>query len=337
MAKGDGKWDGGYYRLNKDGTKTYYIYKKIRGRLYELSTGRHTTTGAMEEFRKFELDPAAYGTTGRDGGRKPFLLELELVVEYLNWCKTHEKNGQRWLNEKKRMLDWWMGVLAGKDLARVTLAKDLLVPLEGTPSRPHKIEVIKHLYKWLRAERAGERIKPSEDPTLDALLVPQGEIAQYKIAKAVKKDEFIRVRDALKQPWKDGMTVLGGTGWHVSELTRFIHLSECRIDGDVLETRHKVGGRVHRTKVGRDVLRAATRLKARGKWSEARFRKAVREAAGEVGSSFRIGSSRHTVATLALNSGRTVEQIGTFLGHQDKRTTNRYLMHGTPAKVPTVL
>lgn len=190
-----GKWDGGFIYESTDKRRTYVIRRRINSKLYEVSTRCTSSTAATEQLRRFEANPENYepgGTVRVDA----LFLDDTLVVAFLAWSRDRKKNTPGWVNNQSNQLIWWGKVLAGKDLRRLSLETDIVLPLDRAPGRPHKIEVIKALYAWLVLERRS--LKPAEDPTFRTLKVPQATPEQWTRVKAFEPIEYQTIRRALE-------------------------------------------------------------------------------------------------------------------------------------------
>ncbi len=131
--------------------------------------------------------------------------------------------------------------------------------------------------------------------------------------------------------------MLGGTGWHLTELERFAKGGRVdkhpRLKGRVLLCPHTKGGAPLRTAVTADVAAAATRLLERGYLRGDELNRAIKR----TGAKFNPGSMRHSVATWAINSGADPAAVAAFLGHKSPATTRKfYATHAVPLKVPTM-
>jgi integrase len=359
MAKGQwiGKWPGGRVWLGSDGRKSYVIRRRVGGRQREVATHCSTERAAMKQLERFEADPEGYDPSG--GSRDPIYLDLDLGRAYVGWCKRPEEeggkgNGRQWAGRKKNLLDWWMQQLAGQDLRRLTLDR-LVAILEpddagGVPGRvvsyPHKVEVIKDFFGFLRTKK--RLLTKAEDPTLD-LQVPQARPGQRsKRIKHFDQETHLAVLKHITAPWSDMLVVLAGTGWHVTELARFIRGGKTErlpkamdpasgASGVLVCPMHKSGDE-HRTAVGPEVLDAAKRLRARGTFSSIRLYRAIESActAAEV-PQIDPGQYRHAVAHWALEAGALLPAISAFLGHKSPATTRKfYARFGVVPKVPTL-
>jgi integrase len=101
---------------------------------------------------------------------------------------------------------------------------------------------------------------------------------------------------------------------------------------------HKSGTPL-KTRVTAPVLEAARRLREHGGFSGAHYFRAVKEACAAANvAPFSPGMIRHSLATLAVNSGATPAAVAAYLHHRSPRTTMRfYATHASAAKVPTLM
>jgi integrase len=354
MASRGKEWIGGYVTP----AGVYVIRRSIQGKRYEVSTRCTTRPGANAELERFEADPQRY--VG-GGATDSLVLTEALCDEFTDWSGRPKKDGgkgntARWVADQKAYLKWWRAQLGDRDIRKLDLGQHVIAPLAGTPARAHKIRVLKAFYSWLRT--VVHRIQPAEDPTLDRLVAPQSEPAQVK---AIDRATYEAIRAALRggyepqrggngrfsvayvEPkghslWRDAIDFLGGTGWHVTELERFVRNgSVLQVEGRwVVETEHK-SGEPHRTEVSEHVKSCAERLRAHGSFTRSRFDDALERACKDLGiPAVTPGAFRSSVATYAVNQGASMADVATFLGHKDPRTTRKwYAAHAVPGKVNT--
>lgn len=358
MAKGRwaGSWPGGRIWEAADGRRTFIIRRKIGGREFAISTGATTLRAALKQLERFEADPDGYDPAGA-ASREPVYLDDDLVKAYLGWCLRPEEEGgkgnsREWVGKKKGIVAWWMDAIRGRDLRRLKLeqiTRALETDADGAPRRvpgyAHKVEVIKDVFGFLRTKRG---LTIAEDPTIKTLLVPQARPGQRKKRrKAFTREVHEAIVKQLVRPWSDQLIVLAGTGWHVTELARFIrdgaierlpaHVEAHGAEAVLVCPRHK-SGEEHRTAVSPDVLEAARRLRARGTFSKIRLYRAV-EAGCRAAKVDQVdpGQYRHAVATWALEAGAHPAAVSAFLGHRSPATTKRfYAAHAVVPKVPTL-
>jgi site-specific recombinase XerD len=337
-------WPGNVHR-QKNGLDLFIIERKVRGRRYHVSTGAHTLTAALKQLERFEASPAEYDPRGGDGER------LELTAKLIDEWKAHQLakgNTRVYVRDQARKMGAWLLKLNSADLRKLTL-RHLREGLQGLSARKHRIIAIKSFFAWLRTEKG--LITTAQDATLD-LKVPQASPEKHRRRKVVPWQDVEavlahltataaaeawrpRARDDRLEPGedlrrrRDCLLLLTATGWHVTELQRFIRGGELlrQASGDVLAVlvvRHK-GGELARTPiVHREHLEAAERLRAAGKAPrnlEKQHRAACLAADVPV---FGLGVMRHSVATWAVEAGATPEAVARFLGHKDSRTTKRF-------------
>ena len=152
----------------------------------------------------------------------------------------------------------------------------------------------------------------------------------------------------------DMLLLLLATGWHLSELGRFMEegkvlpemaLVEIQVqpiysmiltagDGVLVVSQAKRGGKLQ-TRVSRQALAVAQRLKGTGGFFESYFRKRIAEACTELKLPvFKPGWMRHTVSTYATNHAAPDGAKSAFLNHGSS-TTSKYYDRGVALKVPT--
>lgn len=273
--------------------------------------------------------------------RPPVPLTEQLVEDYLALSKRRG-NSRHWRADQRRYLSWWRQRLAGVNLRGAELAALLSHLRIGISARRQRIVVLKSLYTYLRVEL--QIITTAEDPTYGRLPAPQCAPAQLTTDKVIPLSSVTRARAHLALHWRDGLDVLCGTGWHVTELQRFAQggLVDVvpRAGGlGVLVCPRSKGKAVLRTAVSGEVLAAAQRVREHGGFSIEWFGRAVRAAcvAGGV-PPFTPGRFRHTVATWAIEHGADARAVSLFLGHRAEATTKRfYATNAVPTKVPTPL
>jgi integrase len=353
-------WGGGRAWQAPDGTITYYIRRKIDGRLYDKSTRATTRAAAEAQLRRFEADPAAY-QAGGDARRPPVFLTNDQAKAFLRWSQVVRENSDQWVKKQQAILAWWMEHLKGVDLRRATLQDHILPPLAGPKvhGKSQRIEIIKTFYGWLR--KVEHTISAHEDPTYGALPAGQGRPAQHRKSKVIPREHYLLAREHLVGVFRDALDVLAGTGWHVTELVRFADdgvieplPKSMRVSngamGVLVCPMHKSGD-THRTAVSQEVLGAAARLRAH-RWpfeSVLPFYQAVEAACRAVklpvprpdGTDgidvFTPGRFRHSVATWAFEKGADPAAVSAFLGHKSPQTTKRfYATLATVPKIPTL-
>lgn len=329
-------WPGGYIHRQKDGRPLYIIAKMVRGKRFHISTRCHDIRPALKQLERFEADPFNYRPEGEGGGDMP--MTANLIAEHIAWQLDVKKNTRKHAKEMGNRLAEWLEDFKGGDLRKVTL-RDHIVPAlnKRDTGRKNRIIALKGFYSWLRTER--HAITSAEDPTLD-LLVPQAIPEKLKRRKALERE---RVRAALKHlrgAYKDCLLLLIATGWHVTELERFVRSDESEIVRQpkgskvlaVLSVKHKSDWT--RTPIlDKFYLQVAERLKARGAVPR-RLNGHIKEACekAEV-KPFTLGVLRHSVGTWAVEDGAHPRDVSEFYNHKDLRTSKRFYID---AAVPTI-
>lgn len=346
MARGRyaGKWPGGRIWVRGDGVGIYVIRRKVNGRPYCVSTRCTSERAALKQLERFEADPEGYTPSGVRGDA--IILTEDLARAFLAWSKNEKGNSVEWVAKQRRFLKWWAKQLGRRDLRRVSLRDHIQPALDREKNPKHRIETLKALYGWLRKKR--HWISAAEDPTYGTLAVPQGRPEQWKTSKVIPREAHDAVIGSITQPWRDMLTVLAGTGWHVTELARF-----CR-DGivadlpssaslahgafKVLVCPRRKSGEMQRTAVTAEVAEAGARLRKRGTFSTIRLHKAVTAACdAAMVPRFSPGRYRHTVATWAVEQGADPAAVAAFLGHKSPSTTRRfYATLAVTPRVPTL-
>jgi integrase len=264
---------------------------------------------------------------------------------------------------------FWMEKLHGLSLragrpGSVDLGRHITPALTGpdglrVPSYRQRIVVLKTLYSWLRT--VVHRLQPAEDPTFGRLKAPQSKSAQGEDDwKVIPVKDVLKVAKKLGDPdkkeedqprWPDMIRFLLATGWHVTELNRFMvdgslepvpdegeQKPEIAGAGVVVCKRAKRGNKL-KTRVSEEALEIAKRLAGSGGFSVSIFYKEIAAAckAAKV-TPFHPGNMRHTVATYAQNHGAPDAAIASFLNHAvDAAVVVKFYSRGVALKVPTPL
>lgn len=339
-------WLGGYCRRESNGALTFIIEKRVGKRRFHVSTRCTDEASALEHYARFQANPLQYDPAGVEPD-EPLLLSVELIVRWFNWS-LEKGNGLRYAKEGVRFMRGWGEELRGKDLRKLTLARDIKPALaKWKTSRQARIIALKSFYGWLRKE-AGVLVS-AQDPTLD-LPVPQANPEKNRRRKAVDWSVVKDLYPYLKPRVQDLLQFFVATGWHISEVERFIRREDCTIEKPGVPTLSSEGRPVlavlvtwHKTKkwtrtslVHQRHLDAITRLKASGKVPR-KINDAVAEALKMADAKrrefdpahvdrkpFHFGVMRHSVATWGIELGATVAEAAVHLDHADKSTTDRF-------------
>jgi integrase len=232
------------------------------------------------------------------------VLDDALIDRYAAWCRERtDSEDERWLQQKRRALAWWRDVLKGRSLATVTLSR-ILDALDTAPTRRDRIVAIKHLYSYLRQT---DQVSASDDPTLDALPVPQSRPEQDTTgqSKVISEEEFRATLPCLDQRYADICRLMAGTGCHLSEALRFMAaggLEDRPGQFAVVAFKHK-GGHIHRVEVTAPVAVAARRLLGTKAPARESVYRAIRAACTKASvPDWTPGRFRHTFATSAISA-----------------------------------
>jgi integrase len=340
----DGKkerWEGGHLHVQKDGRRLYVIEKMVAGKRFHISTRATTPSAAYEHLKRFQADPWKYAEEMKEG-REPdagLFLTRALVLEFRDWVLHRPRPATpKHANSMAHLLADWTEDLAGRDLRKLELGHLKQQLARHSTRRQHRIIALKALCAWLRTEK--HVLERRDDVTLD-LKVPQGTPEKHKRRKAVEVERVRAVLPHLTEPYRDLLTLAAGTGWHLSELERFVRDEDAGIvypKGEkvlaVLVTRHKSRQWTRTPVVDSAVLAAAERLRLTRevpRKATPTLKRACRAAGVEP---FGFGVLRHSVATWAVEGGALPETVAAFLGHKDKSTTERFY---ADAAVPTAV
>lgn len=330
------RWPGGWIHRQKNGRELFIIEKRINGKRFSLSTRAHSLRAALKQLERFEADPHGYRPEGPEP-EAPIRMSAKLIDDYRTWQLEVKGVTPKHASETENLLEDWLEDLGVADLRKVTLRDHIKPALDRRRTcRPHRIIAIKAFYGWLRKER--HLLISAQDPTLD-LPVPQARPEKWVRRKAVPLDVVVAVAAILEPDYRDMITVLAGTGWHVTEIERFIRRPESEIvyarSEDTLATlvtRHKNRELTRVPVTDPDVLAAAERLRARGRVPK-KANAAVKQACAKAKvKAFTLGVMRHSVATWAIERKAIPALVSEFLGHKDPRTTKRFY---TDVAVPT--
>jgi integrase len=291
----------------------------------------------MSLLARFEENPEGWEESLK-GDTEAVHLDDALIVAFTAYNLTDRGNSAQWIGKKRSALLFWKSKLEGADLRRVKL-RQLHEALEGATSRRHRVEAIKCLYAWLRYTG---RVESSQDPSTD-LHNPPIRPAQLNKSKVIPEAHHREVMKFMRQPWRDCLAILHGTGIHVTELARFMRegvvepAPRGRKDGAVaimVIPRHK-NGSPHRVALGHTLAEAAHRVREHGGFSRGNFGKAIREACRDADIPLIMPASyRHTLSTRAIEKGAAPAAVSAFLGHRTLTTTLRfYATHACPPRI----
>jgi hypothetical protein len=247
-------WQGrGYIRevsTEKGKRRTYIINKHIDGQKFHVSTRCNTSDEAEDQYRRFSANPRAYSPAG-DAPKvqptvEPVWLTADLIEKHLKYSAHPEPqerrrpNSKAWLYKKRVYLSWWAEELRDLDLRTIDLKEHVYPALKGMGGRAHRIAVLKAFFAWLHNAEYGPALLGSNEARcidLD-LHVPQSTPQQQTERKWFPRESHEALVRALQKRWADNhkwnpskpkmnwmadcCEVLSETGWHLSELHRFV-------------------------------------------------------------------------------------------------------------------
>jgi integrase len=308
-------WSGGRVWIGLDGRKTYYV--RVDGRY--VSTRERSEDGAF-----------AWMVRKQVGGlvATPPLNDL-WIAEYTEHCKSIGMDRTSVLTKQRQLWEWKERV--GFRRATLPVLAEISKTLTGARN---KVSALKAYFTWLRQQG---RVQRQHDPTPD-LAKPRCKPTDWDRLVPIEHHRKVVawMNENGRGRWADLLTVLLATGWHVSELLRFVRSGS--IDGDVLACPRHKSGEPHRTRVSEAALEAAGRSREAGTFSLGLFYRQVAEACDAVKvPRFGIGGYRHTVATAAIRAGATPEEVAFFLGHKGAYMVKQiYAKVAVPKKIPTL-
>lgn len=334
------RWPGGYIATDANGIERYFIEKKIRGRKFHFSTSCSTLRAAMKQLERFEEDPLNF----RAPQEQELLLTPKLILEYNQFQLTVRKGTGPYVREIGRALGRWMGHIGDIDLRRLTLRDHIKPALGQMKGGNRNLVAIKGFLAWLRKEK--HLMTSAQDCTLD-LPIPQSTPEKWKRRKAATQEHVRAMAEHLNQRYRDVLNVLCATGWHVTEVDRFVR----GIDADmvippkregsplaVLVVRHKTGDMTRTPIMNPEHIDSINRLRKEGtmpRW----IGEAFKEASAKAGvPTVYPGSMRHSVLTWAVEAGADPAKVAQFANHKSTRTTMRFYVDvAVPtATIPTM-
>lgn len=340
-------WLGGFVRNTSRGKPVFIIEKRIGGHLFKVSTRCHTEAAAVGELKKFEANPRAY----RPGSMAGLQMTKELVAEHVDWQLSPKplgpQNSRGWALGCGNLLADWLIALDERDLRHLA-ATDVKAMLKTwTTSLPARVVALKGFYSWLRKEKGA--LKHHEDPMPD-VSIPERRAAKETQtgARDVPFDRVQKVYRHLRADVRDILLLLTATGWHLSEVRRFVEHGEIRKDPAgkhlaVLVTFHKRGEKAVAGLMHRKHVEAAKRLRASGSMlSDSTLAQVMRWANTKAGIDRKkerpvyLGDMRHSVGTWAIEAGDDIRDVARAYNHESEKMLRRhYVRHAVPRATVT--
>lgn len=313
----------------RGGVDDYRIEKKINGRRFHFSTRCSTLRAALKQLERFEDDPLHYTPLG-EPDHSGLTMSAELILEYFDYqTKVRQTTGHH-ARLCGRCLTRIAEQLGGKDLRTLTLKDDVKPALNNIPLGKHNIVALKGFMRWLRKEK--HLLTSAQDCTID-LAVPQTTPEKWRRRKVATQEQVRAMAEHLPERYRDVLNLLCATGWHLTEMERFVRSSDSQLivppkkKGNplaVLVVRHKTGDLTRTPISNPKQLESIKRLKAAKtvpRWIRRTFREACEKAGVEP---INPGSMRHSVLTWAVEAGADPAKVAQFAGHKNVRTTMRF-------------
>lgn len=185
----------------------------------------------------------------------------------------------------------------------------------------------------------------------DASHRPEGRWLE-KARQIVKVDHYHAVLDELKQPTRDVLLLLAATGWHLTEVKRFVSDGQVHpVKGPkfkaVLFTPRKRSGFTEFFRTGLvddEQVEAAKRLHAFRRckdWWPRDMLKQLRQGIADANAKrssedqippFSFGQMRHSVVMWMLERGASSSQVAAFFGFEQR--PERFFFHIDPFEEP---
>lgn len=335
-------------RKNKDGTTSFLALVRIKPYkpASKAFSARSDAEAWAERLEKELRAQRRQGAARRDFSR---LTVKNLIDEYL---ADPETAGKRSLATKQDRLSWWVSNFGPEkisDLNVVTLreARQKLQHGRGHATVNRYISEMRSCWNWGRS--AGLVVENKTWPMRLMLSEPVGRtrhLSDEELKTLLKEGEKhsplmyaaivlsvgcgLRQGELLRLAWSDldlekqRLRVMIAK----NKEARSVHLPSAAVHAlKALKKQPIVGTRVFVTENGEPLKKTTL---------EARWRK-VRDAAGLA--DFRWHDLRHSCASFLAQSGATLLEIGSVLGHKSPSVTQRYahLVQGAPVKGHTEL
>jgi len=349
VKHGTKAWIGGYVYAG-----IFYIRKQVSGRRYDFSTGARTLAEAQNHWVAFQQKTGLVETPTlppppTEGppvvphstvppvvqGRK-VVMTYELIDAFLRYSTTDKQNCDEWLKRKRRVLLWWYEQLANRDLRTLSYQTQILAALNSVGGHINRLKILYGFYSYLVTT---EILGPAEHVMVRKFKQQKAKPEQWRKTKALSAEEFKKVRSGLARHWRDAFDVQMATGWHRTELERFVRGGAVHGNSTIECPQAKSGEPLIRP-VSKGVWEAAKRLVERGTLSKKRYYLSVKEAAKAAGVPwFSPGYARHTFASRAVHDfGVDPKDVSEWLGHKSPDTVKRfYIQFKVPKKMKTLI
>jgi site-specific recombinase XerD len=325
-----GTWEGGRVKESSRGKQTYYIRKRLGGKVWEVSTGATTLKAALAHLSRFQQNPATYQPSGV---HQVQLTIPGLMPDYLAWCKASNQTTP-YIANKRRYLTAWGKTFPG-DVRNVTRAQ-VLAALKSWRGQPYsRVSALKAFYSWLRDVEG--KITLAEDVAATVPNEPTKPAKWTGAPRAISKDTYEATLRGLgkKSRYRDVLVVLASTGMHTTEARRVAAGSgSVVLASDTSITIEHKSGRVHSIKVDVETAKAANRMQHHGSFSVSNLMSAVKRACRRTGvkPTWAPGCLRHSFISWKVADGVPLEAIAAYTNH-DIATLKRFY-NSAPIPMP---
>jgi integrase len=314
----------------------YWIDKVVHGRRHRFSTRCATPEAALDEFRRWEANPAGYVPRSAAGSSWD-----DAVVAYLKHAETITQNSGRWVDKKEAYLAAFGAWTRGGSRVFVSLdsftgqdIRDFLGALNagkvtGHPSGPatfnRALASLKGLMRWAR-DTARVTVNRADE---EVLLVSEDK--GKHLPKALDESVWRPLLRELDLRWRAAATVQLGAGLRYGEVAR---LRAEDIHAHAIHVAKAKGRRGRTVPASAVTVAAARRLVALGgvpddEGGQFNHRLAVAAKRAGLPQDATTHAFRHTYAICTLKSllraGLGLQELKERLGHASIRTTEVYL------------
>lgn len=268
-------WSGGYARFVAGRGWVFYLKTRVPMPVERSTYVVDDEPLAMQHLERFRRNPEAYDPKSVWIGRLPLFVDDALGRELLDYLAApQEKRGKGdstgHLADTRSALKFWRDTLRGRDLRTMTAEDVRLQP--GATGYKYKTRTMKTLIGWLRKVRVGNSLNQAEGPDERLLVLPQTRgfklhdpkkaiARRQKGTRALNgytlvREQLVREISSNRPPLEQrsarsqdearlflhALDLLAATGWHGTELCRWIELGG--IIDDMPRGREKEGAGV---------------------------------------------------------------------------------------------
>lgn len=246
-----------------------------------------------------------------------------MIKEYLYYLACNKHYSEHTIRRYSTVLRQFAGAMQGKRWS--TISKDDIEQYVSTLSNESStvgnvVSIIRSFYTWLCHHTA------LNDNPCRFVVSPK---AAYLVPHTVSMEIIGKaVRQCCSTSIQIAIMLMSRCGLRVSEVLSLT--IEAISDGKALIVGK--GKKERYVFVPEYILNRIERICSRGlifkNWDDRSFRKAIWLAFKNVGANVSPHMLRHAFASMCINQGMPINQIAMLLGHNDIRTTQRYLQSG---------